>query len=454
MKKAILFILLLSIAITLSAQRSKLRDLEKQRKLALQEIENTDRLLKDTKINTASLLNRIKLISNQIDTRQRIVQLLEQEVESIGVEEEHIAEEIKELQGELSIKRDSYKKAIVSLMRSRQSDNKLLFVLSGRSLTESYRRFTYLKDYSNWRKRQADEIIVHSQKLESKQDSLQFAKKEKEQLLVNKSQEQEKLKTEEGNYQTAMAKVQENQKDLQRILDQKKRQAQALDKQIEKLIAQEIIRQEQKEKEKEKAEKEKAEQEKKKKEAKEQEKKVDEKLVAEKPAEKPSETEKPKAEQPKADKPTTTVTKESIKTSTTFASNKGKLPYPISGKYSITSRFGPQKHGKWVTTSSGGIDIQSQANAQAKAVFGGEVTTITSIPGYGTCVLVRHGNYFTFYGNIQNITVKKGDKVTVGQTLGSVYTDPDTNISQMHFQLWQTKAGSAPEKLNPEPWLQ
>lgn len=451
MKKAILFVLLLSIAMALPAQRSKLRDLEKQRKLALQEIENTDRLLKDTKINTASLLNRIKLISNQIGTRQHIVQLLEQEVESIGVEEGHIAEEIKELQGELSIKKDSYNKAIVSLMRSRQSDNKLLFVLSGRSLTESYRRFRYLKDYSNWRKRQADEIIAHSQKLELKQDSLQFAKKEKEQLLVNKSHEQEKLKAEEGNYQTAMAKVQENQKDLQRILDQKKRQAQALDKQIEKLIAQEIIRQEKKEKEK--AEKEKREKEKTKK-TKEKEKKAEEKLFAEKPSDKPSDAEKPKVEQPNAEKPTPVSAKETAKASTTFASNKGKLPYPISGKYSITSRFGPQKHGRWVTTSSGGIDIQSQANAQAKAVFGGEVTTITSIPGYGTCVLVRHGNYFTFYGNIQNIAVKKGDKVTAGQMLGSVYTDPDTNISQIHFQLWQTKAGSAPEKLNPEPWLQ
>ena len=451
MKKAILFVLLLSIAMALPAKRSKLRDLEKQRKLALQEIENTDRLLKDTKINTASLLNRIKLISNQIGTRQRIVQLLEQEVESIGVEEGHIAEEIKELQGELSIKKDSYNKAIVSLMRSRQSDNKLLFVLSGRSLTESYRRFRYLKDYSNWRKRQADEIIAHSQKLELKQDSLQFAKKEKEQLLVNKSHEQEKLKAEEGNYQTAMAKVQENQKDLQRILDQKKRQAQALDKQIEKLIAQEIIRQEKKEKEK--AEKEKREKEKTKK-TKEKEKKAEEKLLAEKPSDKPSDAEKPKVEQPNAEKPTPVSAKETAKASTTFASNKGKLPYPISGKYSITSRFGPQKHGRWVTTSSGGIDIQSQANAQAKAVFGGEVTTITSIPGYGTCVLVRHGNYFTFYGNIQNIAVKKGDKVTAGQMLGSVYTDPDTNISQIHFQLWQTKAGSAPEKLNPEPWLQ
>lgn len=447
MRKIVLFVLLFTCATSLFAQKSKLRDLEAQRRLALQEIENTDRLLKDMKINTSSLLNRIRLISNQIETRQRIVNLLEQEVESIGVEEQNIKKEITVLEGELAIKRDSYQKAITSLMRNRQNDNKLVFVLSGRSLTESYRRFKYLKDYSDWRKRQADEIVDRNQQLELKQDSLKLAKKEKESLLLNKSREQQKLQEEENNYQNEITKVQENQKDLQRVLEQKKKQARALDKQIEKLIAEEVKRQEQKAKqEREEAER------KAKAAAKSKE------LLAEKPSTSkptaPKAKEEEKVKEEEAEKPIATTTVENVKLSTNFASNRGKLPYPITGKYTITSRFGPQKHGKWVTTSSGGIDIQSQANAQAKAVFSGEVTTITSIPGYGSCVLVRHGNYYTFYGNIQNIAVKKGDKVSTGQALGVVYTDPDTNISQIHFQLWQSKANSAPEKLNPEPWLQ
>ena len=101
-----------------------------------------------------------------------------------------------------------------------------------------------------------------------------------------------------------------------------------------------------------------------------------------------------------------------------------------------------------MTTSSSGIEIQSQPNAEAKVVFNGEVTTIVSIPGYGTCILVRHGNYYTFYGNIEKIAVKKGDKVTTGQSLGVIFTDPETNTAQMHFQLWQQKT-----KLNPELWL-
>lgn len=421
MKNVVLTLIFLFCVSALFAQKNKLKDLEKQRLQAQLDIENTDRLLKDTQINTASLLNRIKLLSSQIESRQKIVTLLEQEVEQIVLEENEIAAEVKALEGELLIKKDAYHKAIVSMMRNRQGDNNLLFVLSGGSLGESYRRFKYLQDYSEWRKRQAGEIQSRNDLLGLKQDSLQLAKVEKEGLLSVRANEQQKLKEEELNFQEEVDKAKKNQKDLQRILDQKKRQAQALDRQIEKLIAEEVARQEAK-----------AAQE-----------------LASTGGEKPKET----TDTPwkgTATKPAVAVvsTQENVKLSNNFASNKGRLPFPISGDYTITSRFGPQKHGRWVTTSSGGIDIQSQASAQAKAVFTGEITYISSFPGYGTCVIIRHGNYYTFYGNIQTVTVKKGDKVSTGQTLGTVYTDPNTNISQMHFQLWQSRT-----KLNPEPWL-
>lgn len=417
--RVLIFLFVLLISTASFSQSSKLKDLEQQRRRALLEIENTDKLLKDTKANTASLLTRIKLISNQITNRQQVVSLLEQEIEELKQEEEKISGEINTLTTELELKKKSYHKAIVSMMRNRESDNQLLFVLSGRSLSESYRRFLYLKDYSNWRKRQADDILKRSKLLTLKQDSLNLAKVEKEKTLETKAIEQKNLKQEEENYQKEVNKAQKNAKDLQRILDQKKRQAQALDKQIEKLIAEEIKRQEEKAR----------------KEAKE---------------DKVETATKPDKAAPSAptEKPTVVSTKENIKLSNNFASNKGKLPYPITGNYFITSKFGPQKHGRWVTTSSGGIDIQSQANAQAKAVFNGVITHISSFPGYGTCIIIRHGNYYTFYGNIQSVVVKKGENVTTGQPLGTVYTDPDTNVSQMHFQLWQSRT-----KLNPEPWL-
>ena len=97
---------------------------------------------------------------------------------------------------------------------------------------------------------------------------------------------------------------------------------------------------------------------------------------------------------------------------------------------------------------SDGIDIRSQAGAEAKSVFDGEVTRVVAMPGYNTCIIICHGDYFTFYTNIDQLYVKQGDKVKTGQSLGRLYTDPGTNQSQIHFQLWLKT-----QKLNPEPWL-
>ena len=122
---------------------------------------------------------------------------------------------------------------------------------------------------------------------------------------------------------------------------------------------------------------------------------------------------------------------------------------PITGRYRIIGRFGTHQHNRWnVKTNSSGIDIQAQSGAQARSVFDGEVSRIVAFPGYNNCIIVRHGGYYTFYGNIQQVTVRQGQKVSAGQSLGSIYTDSDTGSSQLHFQLWKGTT-----KLNPEPWL-
>ena len=99
-------------------------------------------------------------------------------------------------------------------------------------------------------------------------------------------------------------------------------------------------------------------------------------------------------------------------------------------------------------TNSNGIDIQAERGADIRSVFDGEVSKVFSFPGSNTCVIVRHGEYYTFYANIFDLFVKQGDKVKSGQSLGRIYTDPDTGVSTMHFQLWQKT-----NKLNPAPWL-
>lgn len=425
--RILIFLCIMLISTFSFAQSSKIKELEQQRKNALQEISNTDKLLRETKKSTSTLLGRIQLISNQIFSRQKVLSLLEQEITGIEGEQKQIETEIIILEAELKGKQKNYAKAIDGMLTNRQSENKILFVLAGKSLTESYRRLRYLRDYSDWRRDQAREITEQSTKLKERKTALLKTKTEKTVLLGQRTNEQVNLKAEESNYQQEVGEAQKKQKDLQKILTQKRQQAEALDRQIAKLIAEEVARQEREAK----------------------------RIAAEKARAEAAAAAKDNKEvktKPGSTKKTVTapapVSQENITLSNNFASNRGKLPYPITGNYTITTRFGSHQHSRFVTTSSSGIDIRSQSGAEAKSVFNGEVTYVAAIPGYNTCIIIRHGNYYTFYGNIQSIYVRQGDKVKTGQSLGKVYTDPDTGFSQIHFQLWQ-----GTNKLNPEPWL-
>lgn len=157
----------------------------------------------------------------------------------------------------------------------------------------------------------------------------------------------------------------------------------------------------------------------------------------------------PSAAGPRIEAGRSTASTETFNLSKNFAANKGKLPLPVTGTASIVGNFGAKKHSEWnVTTNSNGIDIQAQKGASIRSVFEGEVSKVFSFPGSNTCVIVRHGEYYTFYANIYDLFVKQGDKVKTGQSLGRIYTDPDSGVSTMHFQLWQKTT-----KLNPTPWL-
>lgn len=430
-------ILSLILSISSFAQTTQIKQLEEQRKKALREISNTDKLLQATKKTTSNLLERVQLISNQIFSRQKVLSLLEQELNGINAEQKQIESDIVLLEKELKNKQQNYAKAIDAMQRNRLGENKLLFVLSGKSFTESYRRMRYLREYSEWRSQQADDIKEQSNSLIKKRQNLIKLRNEKLSLLNLRTSEQQNLKTEEVNYKQEVNEAQQKQKDLQKILQQKKQQAEALDKQIAKLIAEEVARQEREAKRREE-ERLKAEAAKAEREAKSKAAKKGSSSTATRNTASAKNTTSAKAP----------ATPENLALSNNFSANKGRLPYPISGNHTITTRFGTNQYSKFVTTSSSGIDIRSQAGADAKAVFDGEVTYVAAIPGYNTCIIVRHGNYYTFYGNIQSINVKQGDKVKTGQSLGKVYTDPDTGYSQMHFQLWQGTT-----KMNPEPWL-
>lgn len=440
MKKGFLISLFVILAFCAAAQNAQIEALQKQQRALQEEISNTNKLYLDVRKQTTTILDRINLINKQISSRKELINVQRQEIDALRKEEVRLEREIERLNRELKQKQDNYATAIQGMINQKSGQNRLLFVLSGRSLGESLRRMQYLREYSKWQRSQAEEIKKQNAEIIEKRESLTRAKVEKENALASLQQEQEKLQGEEKKHQSEVAQARGQERELQRTLQEKQQQANQLNAQIEKLIAEEVARQEREAEERRRAE--------------EAERRRLAEARGEKEADK-KEEETPAREEgaspgPRIEAGASVASTESFNLSKNFAANKGRLPMPVTGTASIVGSFGTKRHSEWnVTTNSNGIDIQAQKGATIRSVFDGEVTKVFSFPGSNTCVIVRHGDYYTFYANIYDLFVKQGDKVTAGQSLGRIFTDPDTGISTMHFQLWQKT-----NKLNPAPWLQ
>jgi septal ring factor EnvC (AmiA/AmiB activator) len=416
MKKIVLPILSHAFAVLLLSQTRQIENLQQQQQALMEEIRNTNKLYLDVKKQTTTILDRINLITNQISARKELIDVQEKEIAALRKEESRLESEIARLNGELEKKQGYYAAAIKGMLNQKYSQNKLLFILSGKSMGESLRRMQYLRKYSKWQKTQAEEIKKQQAGIREKQALLATAKADREKALALLQEERKRLQGEEKTRQSEMATTRGQERQLQKTLREKQQRANRLNAQIEKLIAEEVARQER------------------------EANKTDRSGTSAKPGEAAS---RPRIEAGGG------AAAEAFSLSKDFAANRGKLPMPVTGAVAIVGSFGAKKHNEWnITTNSNGIDIQAERGANIRSVFDGEVSKVFSFPGSNTCVIVRHGNYYTFYANIYDLFVKQGDKVKAGQSLGRIFTDPDTGVSTMHFQLWQKT-----NKLNPAPWL-
>lgn len=407
----IILLFLVLISTSVFAQQKKVNDLEARKKKALQEITNINGLLNESKKNTQTLTTRIQLVANQIDARKKILSLVEEEVKLIEDEQRNLESDINKLEKKLELKKLQYAQMIASMSRETVGKNKLVFMLSGNSLAESYHRFSYLRDYSQKIKNQTEQITFQNRLIAAKQDSLHQIQLEKQKVLGQKIVEQRLLEQEETKYKKDVQLAQSKTKELNKLLAKRKAQAKALDKQIQKILAEAI----------------------------EQQKVL---IRKEKEASAKSKSSKDIAAAKSV------AEESSIKLSGSFLANKGKFPLPFVGKYAITQRYGKEVKNKNTDLDHHGVVVQVEPKAKIKAIFDGTVNRAFGVSGYGGVVIINHGTYYTFYGNITNLKVKKGDKITMGQELGEVFLDPETNTSDFTFQLYNGRTS-----LNPEVWL-
>ena len=399
----------------LAAQSNQLiRELESKHSQLQKQIAETETLLKSAKRDAVSQLHNLTTLTGQIEERQRYITAIEHDVEAIEKEVRSLDSQLEKLQKSLQEKKDRYAASVRYLYRNKSVEEKLMFIFSAQSLNQMYRRMRYVQEYATYQRLQGKEIVKQQTQIRhTKMERLQ-AKAAKQSLMAEREKEKEKLERQEKEQKVLVASLQNKQKSLQRAVDRKRQEADRLNAQIDKLIAEEIER-------------------------------------ARKQAQK--ETQQADARSPKkndAPMEAYALSKTDQKLSGNFTSNKGKLPMPITGGYIITSHYGQYsvKGLRNVKLDNKGIDIQGRPGAKARAIFDGTVAAVFQLNGLFN-ILIRHGNYISVYCNLSSADVRQGDSVKTKQSIGQVFSDPaDGNRTVLHFQLRREK-----EKLNPEPWL-
>lgn len=440
MKRVLLILLLMCVPMLLLAQSNKrIKELEQRRSTLQKQIAETEELLKTTNKNVGSQLNGLNALTGQIEERRRYIDNINTDLLEVDSELVILDQQLDTLKQSLAEKKRRYEASLKYLYKNHSIQEKLMFIFSAETLSQTYNRLRYVREYATYQRLQGNEIIRKQAEVTRKQEELQSVRDEKIRLLAERASEKRKLEAQEQQAQQVIKDLRSKQKGLQDEINKKRREANQLNNQIDKLIAIEI------ENARKRAEEEaRREAEAKRKAEEEAKAKAAENKVAD------ASTTKPATTTPTAKPEVYTMSKADRELSTDFASNRGKLPMPITTSYIIVSHYGQYNVAglRNVTLDNKGIDIQGKPGAQARAVFSGKVAAVFQLNGLFN-VLVRHGSYISVYCNLSKSDVKQGDDVSTRQVLGTIYSDAsDNNRTVLHFQLRREK-----DKLNPEVWL-
>lgn len=429
MKRIIGIVLTVLVSVSLCAQSTKkIRELEKQHAALQKQISDSESLLQSTKQDVKSQLDNLAVLSGQITDRKQYIETIEKDVQVIQEEISRLKTELNTLERELAEKKKKYEKSVMYMYKNKSVQEKLMFIFSADNLSQMYRRMRYVREYADYQRRQGKEVQRKQYQVSEKQKSLLASRNAKENMLKQGEAEKLKLEAQEKERKELLSALQKKQWKIQHEIKEKRRSANRLNAEIDRLIEMEI---EAARKRKEAEARRKAEAERKQKEA-----------------QKETLAENKKAEAPKSKVEVYKTDNEDRRLSDVFEKNKGKLPMPITGAYAIVGHYGKYqvKGLRNVRLDNKGIDIKGKEGAQARVIFDGEVSAIFQYNGLAN-VLVRHGSYISVYCNLSSVLVKKGSVLKTKDVIGQVHTDATGN-TVLHFQLRKETA-----KLNPELWL-
>ena len=373
---------------TLQAQDVSRHEAEKAR--LEKEIAILDRQLAENSDRSKDALAQLTLIRKKISSRKALIAENDRQIRAYSDEMYSAQRQINRLQAREDTLTEHYSRLVRSAYRNRDVKIWYMYILASENLGQAFRRFSYFRELSSQMKAQAKEIREIRSELESEKARLQELKAEAEKVRARRQNELKSLQQEEGQSAKVVSQLKRNRTKYQKELNAKRKQVEALNREIKRLVEAAM-----KASSGEKGGKE----------------TIDYKLAGE------------------------------------FSANKGKLPWPAEGP--VIDRFGQHYHPVFTKLKlpfNNGITIALPKGTEVRAVFDGVVKQIVVMPGYNQCVLVQHGNYFSFYCKLKTTSVKAGDRVRTGQTIGEV--DTINGQTQLHFQIWKDQTPQ-----NPETWL-
>lgn len=448
--------LLLAVPSLAEGQQSRtLRRLEQERKQLLKNIAASDRKLQELRKSTKQQERSLKIVQEQVAQRKQVVSVLGSEISGLEQQIGSLTGRISQLHREESGFLQRYSEALRQLQRIDAHVDPMIFVLSSSSLSQARERQRFLSRYVAAVRRASEGLRDTRSRIEHTKQEVGRTHAAKEQLLSLRVQEQKKLESQEQQQQASVKELKGQQQQLAQDLSKQRQRAEELDRRIQQQVEAEIRAAQQR------AEAQRRRQE----EARRRREAAQRAARPTIPRDKPGQSqpveqpvERPRQQEDLGDEPRRAATPGGYAMdaneralASSFEQNKGRLPAPIRGAYSLLRTFGVHQHSQHsrVQVSSSGVDFGLRSAGQAYAVFSGVVSRIFVIPGYGTSIILRHGNYLTVYANLSSVSVSQGARVATGQALGSIGAAPDGSADKLlHFQLWHERT-----KLNPLSWI-
>ena len=437
--KRLLFVFLIILTTGLQAQTKE--ELQRQKVLLQDQIDLASELLLKTKNTKEASLSELQTLNQKIEARNKLIRTMDRQIRSIDREVMRKAKEIKNLEIRVDSLKSDYADLIKLAQRQQKPRDQILFILSSSSFAQAAKRMQYFKDMAAFRERQVQQIAVAQETLARERETLIAKKAEKIQVQTAQEGEKLALQADAQVQETTVQNLQSKESTLKKDIDKKQREAQQLEQQIKRIIAEEMR------KAKERAERSSLEGEAKelglvsgKDYSRRTSNKALKKLI--------DKTRAAKGLDVRDDGPSFAMTPEARALANNFASNKGALPWPVE-RGIITGKFGKHPHPivKGVIVDNPHIEITTEENAIVRSVFEGEVSSVVPIPGANVMVLVRHGNYFTVYSNLINVKVKAGDVVSLKEPIGTAFTDEEGK-TMVQLGIWKDA-----DIQDPNPWL-